>query len=122
MLFRSRDRILAAAAVLFGARGLHGARTADIAKRARTTERTLFKYFPTKEALYAAALVPAAESNWVDGEMTHTRLLWERSELTFRQWQDKLLRERLAHWRTTTSESRMLLISMLTSPVKELEP
>src|SRR5262245_4967607 len=40
--------IIEAASVLLGERGIDGATTAEIAKRAGVTERTLFRYFPSK--------------------------------------------------------------------------
>jgi TetR/AcrR family transcriptional regulator len=54
---KERD-ILAAAADLFGERGVDGATTAEIAKRAGVTERTLFRYFPSKRDLTRRVLAP----------------------------------------------------------------
>jgi AcrR family transcriptional regulator len=56
--------IIAAAAALFAARGFTGTTTKEIAKAARCSEALVFKYFPTKRALYAAILaekVPLTE-------------------------------------------------------------
>jgi AcrR family transcriptional regulator len=56
--------IIAAAAALFARRGFTGATTKAIAKAARCSEALVFKYFPTKRALYAAILaekVPLGE-------------------------------------------------------------
>lgn len=50
--------ILAAAAALFGERGVEGSATAEIAKRAGVTERTLFRYFPSKSDLARRVLSP----------------------------------------------------------------
>lgn len=54
---KERD-ILAAAAALFGERGVEGSATAEIAKRAGVTERTLFRYFPSKSDLVRRVLSP----------------------------------------------------------------
>jgi AcrR family transcriptional regulator len=54
---KERD-ILAAAAALFGERGVEGAATAEIARRAGVTERTLFRYFPSKSDLVRRVLSP----------------------------------------------------------------
>jgi TetR/AcrR family transcriptional regulator len=54
---KERD-ILAAAADLLGERGVDGATTAEIAKRAGVTERTLFRYFPSKRDLVRRVLAP----------------------------------------------------------------
>lgn len=48
--------IIAAAASLFAANGFKGTTTREIAKTASISEALLFKYFPTKRALYAAIL------------------------------------------------------------------
>src|SRR5215469_6712251 len=50
--------ILAAAADLLGERGVDGATTAEIARRAGVTERTLFRYFPSKRDLVRRVLAP----------------------------------------------------------------
>ena len=48
--------LIAAAASLFAARGFNGTTTKEIAKAAGVSEALVFKYFPTKRALYAAIL------------------------------------------------------------------
>ena len=55
----ARDRqasIISAAAALFAAKGFNGTTTREIAKTAGISEALVFKYFPTKRALYAAIL------------------------------------------------------------------
>lgn len=52
-----RAAVLAAAEAEFAASGYAGATTAAIARRAETTEAQLFRYFPTKGALFRAAMV-----------------------------------------------------------------
>jgi TetR/AcrR family transcriptional regulator len=54
---KERD-ILSAAVALLGERGVDGATTAEIAKRAGVTERTLFRYFPAKRDLVRRVLSP----------------------------------------------------------------
>jgi TetR/AcrR family transcriptional regulator len=54
---KERD-ILKAAVDLLGERGVDGATTAEIAKRAGVTERTLFRYFPSKRDLVRRVLAP----------------------------------------------------------------
>ncbi len=53
---RTRQQILEAAIALFAAKGLDGARIAEIAERAGANKRMLYHYFGNKEALYLAAL------------------------------------------------------------------
>jgi AcrR family transcriptional regulator len=55
-LNRTRERIMAAAQKEFAARGLAGARTDAIARRARINERMIFYCFGSKEGLYRAVL------------------------------------------------------------------
>jgi AcrR family transcriptional regulator len=52
--------IIAAAASLFAVNGFKGTTTREIAKTAGISEALLFKYFPTKRALYAAILAEKA--------------------------------------------------------------
>lgn len=52
--------IIAAAASLFAANGFKGTTTREIARTAGISEALLFKYFPTKRALYAAILAEKA--------------------------------------------------------------
>lgn len=52
--------IIAAAASLFAEKGFQGTTTREIAKTAQISEALLFKYFPTKRALYAAILAEKA--------------------------------------------------------------
>src|SRR5215475_11826400 len=50
--------IIEAAVALIGERGIDGATTAGIAKRAGVTEKTLFRYFPSKRDLVRRVLFP----------------------------------------------------------------
>lgn len=52
--------LIAAAASLFAAKGFKGTTTKEIAKAAGVSEALVFKYFPTKRALYAAILAEKA--------------------------------------------------------------
>ncbi|WP_447977880.1 TetR/AcrR family transcriptional regulator [Candidatus Nitrospira bockiana] len=52
--------IISAAAALFAANGFKGTTTREIARTAHISEALLFKYFPTKRALYAAILAEKA--------------------------------------------------------------
>ena len=52
----SPDRILAAAAVEFAARGFGGARVDRIARRARVNKAMLYYHFKSKQGLYRALL------------------------------------------------------------------
>ncbi|MBA5862401.1 MAG: TetR family transcriptional regulator [Nitrospira sp. CR1.1] len=59
----SQDRqasLIASAANLFAAKGFKGTTTKEIAKAAGVSEALVFKYFPTKRALYTAILAEKA--------------------------------------------------------------
>ena len=62
---RKRGTILQAAAALFSDRDFHLVLMDDVAARARVGKGTLYRYFPTKEELYIAAVLDA----W-DGVLT----------------------------------------------------
>ena len=49
----TRSQILAAAEAEFGQSGFHAASVADIARRADVAHGTVYRYFPSKEALFA---------------------------------------------------------------------
>jgi AcrR family transcriptional regulator len=51
-----RRQILAEAARLFASAGFRGVTTRDVAARVGITEAALYRYFPSKEAIYAAIL------------------------------------------------------------------
>ncbi len=53
--------LISAAASLFATNGFKGTTTKEIAKAAGVSEALLFKYFPTKRALYAAILAERAQ-------------------------------------------------------------
>lgn len=53
--------LISAAAALFAAKGFKGTTTKEIAKATGVSEALLFKYFPTKRALYAAILAEKAQ-------------------------------------------------------------
>lgn len=51
-----RAQILREAARLFGSHGFNGTTTRDVAAQVGITEAALYRYFPSKEAMYAAIL------------------------------------------------------------------
>ena len=80
-------KIVAAAERLFAERGYAGTRTAEIARAAKVTERTLFKHFPDKETLLARVLQPA---------LLAAATPPPASAAPFAVWFETLLRQRLA--------------------------
>ncbi|WP_166462784.1 TetR/AcrR family transcriptional regulator [Amycolatopsis acidicola] len=57
----TRARIVAAARELFSERGYRGATTLDVAASANVAERTIFRHFPTKAALFREAAIEPVE-------------------------------------------------------------
>lgn len=53
--------ILAVAKVLFADKGFHGVSVDEIAKRLGVSPAVLYQHFPSKEALYEAALTSISE-------------------------------------------------------------
>jgi AcrR family transcriptional regulator len=102
----TEHRILSAAARLFAERGYAGTRTAEIARAAKVTERTLFKYFADKAALLERVLAPA-----LAGAATPP----PASEAPFAAWFETLIRQRLAAAQAGPHGLRLVLLELLTS-------
>lgn len=84
-------QIVAAAELVFAASGFDGATTAELAREAKVTERTLFKYFPSKAALYRRVLAGLLYSTIVPGHMRDLKdRILERGP-QFREWYTAIL-------------------------------
>src|SRR5207248_128502 len=88
--------ILQAATAIFGAKGYRDARTADIAATARVTERTLFRYFPSKEQLYRRVMFPALLAATMPRELHETGKLFATDSESFADWHRRVLKLRTA--------------------------
>lgn len=113
----STDReaaILAAATQLFGDKGFRGARTADIAAAAGVTERTLFKYFPSKESLYQRVMFPAVLAATMPRELTETGKLFAADTESFRDWHRRVLKLRTEAARAAAPQFRLVLATLMT--------
>jgi TetR/AcrR family transcriptional regulator len=108
--------ILAAATRLFGDKGYDGARTAEIAAAAGVTERTLFRYFPSKEDLYRRVMFPALLIATVPEELARIGRLFGASRESFDAWHRAILTGRLAAAKRSAPQLRLLLAGMLTDP------
>src|SRR3954465_11220376 len=75
--------ILQAATRLFSDKGFRGTRTADIAAAARVTERTLFRYFPSKDELYRRVMFPAVLAATMPRELAETAKLFDTESESF---------------------------------------
>lgn len=97
--------IVRAAERLFAERGYAAARTAEIARMAGVTERTLFKHFPDKDALLRRVLYPALLAT--AGEPLEAA--------SFAQWFGGFLRARLEDGRRNPHALRLVLVELMTS-------
>jgi len=102
----TKQRVLAAAERLFAERGYAGARTAEIARVAKVTERTLFKHFADKEALLGRVLQPA---------LAAAAAPLPTSAAPFAAWFETLVRQRLATAQASPHALRMVMVELLTS-------
>lgn len=106
--------ILRAATRIFGAKGYEGARTADIAAAAGVTERTLFRYFPTKDALYRRVMAPAFLAAAIPRELTDTGKLFASDSEMFPDWNRRILKMRLEVVRGAAPQFRLLIAALMT--------
>ncbi|MGO9100828.1 MAG: TetR/AcrR family transcriptional regulator [Mycobacterium sp.] len=71
----ARERLLAAAGACYGERGVRRTRVSDIANKAGVHRRTVYDYFPTKDALLAACFVRA-----ITGVLDAAEHCWQTDE------------------------------------------
>jgi AcrR family transcriptional regulator len=105
--------ILQAATRLFGEKG-RGARTAEIAAAAGVTERTLFRYFPSKDRLYQRVMFPALLAATMPNELTETAKLFAADSETFRDWHARVLKLRTDAARMAAPQFRLMLAALMT--------
>jgi len=105
--------ILQAATRLFGEKG-RGARTAEIAAAAGVTERTLFRYFPSKDRLYQRVMFPALLAATMPNELTETAKLFAADSETFRDWHARVLKLRTDAARAAAPQFRLMLAALMT--------
>jgi TetR/AcrR family transcriptional regulator len=107
--------IIDAAVELFGSHGIDGATTAQIAKLANVTEKTLFRYFPSKKDLVKRVFFPlmlriGLMQNWESFKM----LLKTRDKRSgFRSWYVALATDRLATVSRNPQLARTVLVEIL---------
>ena len=105
--------ILEAATRLFGERGYEATRTADIAAAAKVTERTLFRYFPTKEKLYRRVMFPALLVAAVPRALMDAGELFGTEADTAAEWHERVLKLRVAAAREAAPQFRLLIASLM---------
>lgn len=78
--------IIEAAVALIGERGIDGATTAAIAKRAGVTEKTLFRYFPSKRDLVRRVLFPMILERGLTRQWEQVETLLKSKGASLRDW------------------------------------
>jgi TetR/AcrR family transcriptional regulator len=106
--------IVDAATRLFGEKGYEATRTADVAAAAGVTERTLFRYFPSKEKLYRRVMFPALLVAAVPRALTDAGELFGTDADSLEDWHRRVLRLRLAAARQAAPQFRLLISSLMT--------
>lgn len=112
--------ILQAATRLFGEKGYEATRTAEIAAAAGVTERTLFRYFPSKEKLYERVVFPALLAAAVPRALIDAGRLFGSDAPSFAEWHREVLGLRLTAARQAVPQYRMLIAALMTDA--ELRP
>src|SRR3954467_12876136 len=105
--------ILQAATRLFSDKGLRGTRTADIAAAAKVTERTLFRYFPSKDELYRRVMFPAVLAATMPRELTETGKLFAADAESFADWHRRVLKLRIGAARAAAPQFRLMLATLM---------
>jgi TetR/AcrR family transcriptional regulator len=105
--------IIEAAIALISERGIDGATTASIARRAGVTEKTLFRYFPSKADLVRRVLFPlllrvGLMRNWATFET-----LLKAGDAGFRDWYVMLASDRLATISRNPGLARTVLLEVM---------
>lgn len=105
--------IVDAATRLFGEQGYERTRTADIAAAAGVTERTLFRYFPSKEKLYRRVMFPALLVAAVPRVLMDAGALFGTDGDSLRDWHRRVLHMRVAAARESIPQFRLLISSLM---------
>lgn len=108
--------ILKAATKVFGQNGYKAARTADIAAAAGVTERTLFRYFPTKDALYQRVMAPALVEAAFPRELADTGKLFGDNSKSLAEWERRILKTRLDIVTRAAPQFQLLVATLVMDP------
>jgi TetR/AcrR family transcriptional regulator len=106
-----KQQLLETALDLFSRKGFEGTTTKELACAAGVAEAVIFRHFPSKQALYTAALDYKVQSGEAQSWLTETRACMERDddEGLFRTIASRVLRS----YRTDPRFERMVLFAAL---------
>ncbi|TGL65205.1 TetR/AcrR family transcriptional regulator [Leptospira jelokensis] len=107
--------IVDAAEDVFAEQGFSGATTAELAKQAGVTERTLFKYFPTKNDLYKRVLSGLLFETILPGHMSDLKLRLQTLNPNFKDWYTGILKARYDAVAKEPQKLKLLLGALLFS-------
>jgi len=110
-----QKRIIEASQRLFGERGFAQTATADIAKEAGVTERTLFKHFSSKAELFKQILIPILLRFVAPSQFKEIRALTEVEYDNYEDFLLALFRNRAKALRTHGGQVTILLQQILTN-------
>lgn len=105
--------ILEAAGRLFGEKGYEATHTAEIAVVAGVTERTLFRYFRSKEKLYKRVMFPALLAAAVPRALTDAGRLFATEASSVAEWHRAILKLRVTAARQAAPQYRMLVAALM---------
>ena len=109
--------VLQAAARLFAARGVAQTSTRDIATAAKTTERTLFKHYGSKDLLVRAVIDQAVVAQLAPTSLDDLRRLIEAHDGDMQAWHITLLAQRADALSKSPELARLLLVELLRDDV-----
>lgn len=107
--------IVNAAEEIFAELGFSGTTTAELAKKAGTTERTLFKYFPTKFDLYKRVLAGLLLSTILPNHMSDLKDRIQSKNPNFKEWYISILKARVESVAKEPQKLKLLLGAILFS-------
>ncbi|PJZ84784.1 TetR/AcrR family transcriptional regulator [Leptospira harrisiae] len=107
--------IVDAAEDVFAELGFAGATTAELANRAGVTERTLFKYFPSKHDLYRRVLSGLLLSTIVPGHMSDLKERLQTLKPNFKDWYISILKARYEAVAKEPKKLKLLLGALIFS-------
>ncbi len=114
-LSEKEKSILTAAEDLFAEKGASDTPTAEIAKKAGVTERTLFRYFPTKNDLLKRVMFPVLLKTIVPLQINKMKSLFKNSDLGIEKMFIKIFQDRLDAAKENKGKIRFMLIEVLKS-------
>lgn len=112
-LSQKEKSIIAAAEILFSEKGASDTPTAEIAKKAGVTERTLFRYFPSKDDLLKRVMFPLLLKTVFPLQISKMKSLFKSSELGIEGMFTKIFQDRLEVARENKGKIRFMLIEVL---------